>query len=198
MLFTKQGNDITAVILAQGKNSRIGLEKCLLKQAGTTIIQNEIKILSKIFENIIIISSKEKLKKILPELDFYDDIYKDIGPLGGIHSALKHVKTTAAFIFASDMSNLSEKLILKQIERYKNQESDVLVPRHKEGIEPLHSIYSKRCLASIEDNISQNIYSIRKFYSRLSVSYFDVKDFEIISFFNINTLEDYNRFLTMI
>ena len=184
-------NDITAVILAQGKNSRIGLEKCLLKEAGVTIIQKEIVVLSKIFSRLIIISSKKKLKNILPDFEFYDDIYQDIGPLGGIHSALKHAKTV--FVVASDMPNLSEELILKQIEIYKNATVDILVPRHKEGIEPLHSIYSHKCLIPIEENITQKIYSIRKFYDRLNVGYIDLQDSDIKCFFNVNTLEDYQK-----
>lgn len=189
--------DITAVILAQGKNSRIGMEKCLLRQGNSTIIQNEVEILRKLFKKIIVISSKKKLKKILPEFDFYDDIHKNIGPLGGIHSALKYITTDAAFIIASDMPYLSERLILKQIETYENRNADILVPRHKEGIEPLHSIYSKKCLPAIEENISQKIYSIRKFYGRLSVSYFDVKNHEIKYFFNVNTLEDYQKLINL-
>lgn len=187
--------DITAVILAEGRNSRIGLEKCLLKQGDSTIIQNEVDILSKIFSKIIIISSKKKLMEILPELEFHNDIYKKIGPLGGIHSALSYIKTDATFVVAADMPNLSKKLIIKQIENYKNENTDIVIPRHEIGIEPLHSIYSKKCLPPIENNISKQIYSIRKFYERLSIFYFDVPAWNISSFFNINTMEDYEKLI---
>ena len=129
----------------------------------------------------------------MPKFEFYDDIYQDIGPLGGIHSALKRAKTV--FVVASDMPNLSEKLILRQIELYKNRNFDILVPRHKGGIEPLHSIYPHKCLASIEENITQKIYSIRKFYDRFNVGYIDLQNSDIKCFFNVNTLEDYQKLL---
>ncbi len=183
--------NITAAILAQGKNSRIGLEKSLLKITSESIIENEIKLLRKIFQNIIIISSKDELKSKFKKIPFYDDIYKNIGPLGGIHSALINSFTDATFVFACDMPNLSEEIILRQIELYQNCNCDLVVPRHYQGIEPLHGIYTKKCIPNIENRIKNKDYSIRHFYRGLNLHYLEISENQVKHFFNVNTLKDY-------
>ncbi len=184
----------TAAILAQGKNSRIGLEKSLLDINGITIIEKEIKLLKTIFEDIIVISEKEELKNKFPEIKFYPDIYKNIGPIAGIHSALYHCKSGTAFIFASDMPNLSRKIILRQVKVYLNNDVEIVVPRHLAGIEPLHAIYHKRCLLNINRCIERKDYAIRNFYKGLKIKYFDLPKEDINYFYNINTLQDYYDF----
>ena len=191
-------NAITAVILAQGKNKRIGLAKSLLEINGISIIEKEVKLLKTIFDNIIIISEKEELKRRFPDIKFYDDIYKEIGPLGGIHSALYHISSGSAFVFACDMPNLSKDIITRQIKLYLKSRIEIVVPRHSQGIEPLHAIYHKRAIMNINQIISQKIYSIRSFYKGMRIKYFDVTDEEIKYFYNVNTMKEYKNLTKVI
>ncbi len=177
--------------MAQGKNKRIGLEKSLLSVTGLSIIENEANLLQSIFDKLIIVSSKKELKEKFPKIPFFNDIYSDIGPIAGIHSALYHIDTGAAFVFACDMPNLSKELIERQIELYMKSNTEIVVPRHSKGIEPLHAIYHKRCILNINRIIKEKNYSIRSFYKGLRVKYFDVTNHEINYFYNINTMQDY-------
>jgi molybdopterin-guanine dinucleotide biosynthesis protein A len=73
---------------------------------------------------------------------------------------------------------------------------DAVVPRTAKGLEPLHSIYTKHCLAVIEDRLRGFDTRPRTVFSRLKVRYVDPEEMTafdpgLLSFANINTLKDY-------
>lgn len=181
---------ISAAILADGRNSRIQREKSLLKFGNLHLIETQLELLSEIFDDITIVTSKEILQRLLPGVPKIQDIFKHCGPLAGIHTALLHSEAESVFIFACDMPNLSRELIKLQIEEYGKSACDALLPRHREGIEPLHAIYAKSCLFPIENNLKQNLCSVRSFYDRINVRFLDVTDSQIKNFHNINTHHD--------
>ena len=181
---------ISAAILADGRNSRIKQEKSLLKFGNLHLIETQLELLSKIFADIAIVTSKEILHRLLPDFPKIEDKFKQCGPLAGIHTALLHSEAESVFIFACDMPNLSRELIELQMEEYGKKICDALVPRHREGIEPLHAIYAKSCLFPIENNLKQNLCSVRSFYDRINVRFLAVTDNRIKNFHNINTHHD--------
>src|SRR6056297_1147858 len=133
---------ISAVILAGGKNSRFqGRIKSLELLHSQPLIIHQLNTLEKIFKRIIIISNTKNLVKQHINLPVYEDIYKEKGPLGGIHTGLIQAKTKYAFIFGGDMPFLNEKLIWDQINQLNKHKPEAIVPNTIKGIEPLHSIY---------------------------------------------------------
>ena len=187
--------DISAVILAGGKNTRIQLEKSLIKIKGDHIIDIQIEKLESIFEEIIIVTQKEDIIMKFPHLKIIADEFHDCGPLAGIHSALKHSNAEAIFVFACDMPFLSTKIIRKQIAAFNKAKFDVLVPKHSDGIEPLHAIYSKSSLYYLTQCLYQKKYSVRSFYNKVKVNYLEFNNMEIIRFFNINTHADLKKII---
>ncbi|MCD4817107.1 MAG: molybdenum cofactor guanylyltransferase [Candidatus Cloacimonetes bacterium] len=181
---------ITAVILADGKNSRIQKEKSLIKIGNCHLLTKQIKLLSNIFEKILIVTSKDILRKKFPNIRIVEDYYKDCGPLAGIHTALSNCETKYIFVFACDMPNLNKELIQNQINYFLDIQPEALIPKHIEGIEPLHSIYSTDCLPRINENLRKNHCSIRGFYKKINLKYFTIEEKDIKHFFNINTHHD--------
>jgi len=185
--------DISVVILAGGKNSRIKKEKSLLKINGDHLIDKQVQLLSNIFENIIIVTSKDEIKRKFPDLLIVEDEFKNCGPLGGIHTAMKHASTSSIFVFACDMPNLTNSIILQQVATFRNTTCDILVPRHEEGIEPLHAIYSNTNLPFLEKCLVAGRYSVRSFYNQVNAGYLDLEAKHINGFFNINTYADLKK-----
>jgi molybdopterin-guanine dinucleotide biosynthesis protein A len=76
---------------------------------------------------------------------------------------------------------------------------DAVVPRlANEMIEPLHAIYSKKCLSRIDERLSAKKLSIHAFLDEVNVKYVDEQesrriDPEHISFFNINYPTDLDK-----
>lgn len=179
------------IILSGGKNTRMnGKTKAFLSLDGYRFI-----------DNILLASSdyKEKIiscNDISKYLEFTDvklvvDKFKEIGPIGGIYSALKEVTLDEALIVAGDMPFLNKE-ILNFLGNYKFNE-DVLVPVTNGKVQPLCSIYKKRVLETILKMIEEKDYKLKNLLNRLNVKYVDIENGE--SFSNINTVYEYEKIL---
>ena len=193
---------MTGIILAGGKNTRIRTNKALLKipssEAGfkeKTFIRIIVEKLRGIFNEIIIVTNNPEEHKAL-RVKLVKDIIPDKGSLGGLYSGLVHSGTSHSFVVAVDMPFLNPDLI-KYMKKF-CPKYDVITPKIKGIYEPLHTIYSKNCLPHIEKQIQDNNLRIIEFFPKLRVK--EIKeptirkfDPELLSFFNINTLEDYQK-----
>jgi molybdopterin-guanine dinucleotide biosynthesis protein A len=75
------------------------------------------------------------------------------------------------------------------------QMADVIVPRWQQYPEPLHAIYSKACLAAIEEKLREKRLKITAFFSQVKVHFVEREviarfDADGRSFANINTPEE--------
>jgi molybdopterin-guanine dinucleotide biosynthesis protein A len=75
------------------------------------------------------------------------------------------------------------------------KDEDALVPRTRDGLQPLHAIYSKRCLDAIRRVIDRGKYKIIDFYDLVRVKIIEESDFLHLdplreSFINVNTPEE--------
>jgi len=95
--------EITGIILAGGKNSRMRLPKAFLEINGRRIIDHSLSIYRKIFPEIIIVCNDPLSYTSFSEAMVVTDIYKSKGPLGGIHAGLFYAGKSHAFVTACDM-----------------------------------------------------------------------------------------------
>ena len=120
-------------------------------------------------------------------------MYEKKGPLGGIHAALKASSKESIFVFAGDMPFLNKGLIIKQIEYFRNNKSDILIPMINENIEPLHSIYDLSVTGTLEEYLkADHNKAVREFFKLVKVGYIQLEDSEEIrkAFTNINSPSD--------
>lgn len=103
-------NDITGIILAGGKSSRMGVNKALLHFKGKTIIERIASLAKSVFSNVILITNHPEEYSFL-ELEMFKDIYQGKGPLAGIHSGLSNTKTEKNFILSCDIPLINKELI---------------------------------------------------------------------------------------
>lgn len=188
-------SEIAGVILAGGKSTRIGgINKSFLELDGTNIFNITIDIFDRLFTEIIIVTnSPEDYNYVRNKYSIATDIIKNIGPLGGIHSALTNCDAEAVFIVACDMPNLSKYFIHDQMEQYDKSDCDVLIPRIGSFIEPLHAIYKRSLYHRLHSYLKETRnYSIRNFIKTINVKYWDLDDnvSNRKAFTNINTEED--------
>jgi len=183
-------NEITAVVLAGGKGSRINRDKTLLKVGNLLLLEKTTALLKEMFAEVIIVVAGDFVRKNFTDYKIVTDEFQNCGPLAGIHIALKNAAEKAIFVFACDMPNLNSEIIQRQLLTFENSRFDAIVPKHNEGIEPLHAIYAKSCLPAIEKNLKQKNYSVRSFFREIKVGYLEFGISEIKYFFNINTEHD--------
>jgi molybdenum cofactor guanylyltransferase len=84
-------------------------------------------------------------------LPMYSDVYPNMGPLGGIYTAVYHARHPYTLVVACDMPWLNRDLLAHMIQL--RRQADIIVPRWDKFPEPLHAIYSKACLPPIEEQL---------------------------------------------
>jgi molybdopterin-guanine dinucleotide biosynthesis protein A len=193
---TKTIPEITCIVLAGGKSTRLRPNKIKEIIGEQTLLERVLAALS-IFESEIIVVSSEQTS--LPNIDQYpklsvvNDIYPGKGSLGGIYSGLSASRTHHNLVVAGDMPFLNVNLLKYMV---KIAEGFDLVAFHEDDKpELLHAIYSLNCLAPMESLIQQNRLRIIGILPYIKVRYLTSKEIERfdprhLSFFNINTQTD--------
>jgi molybdopterin-guanine dinucleotide biosynthesis protein A len=185
--------DITGIILAGGKNSRMGVNKAFLPIDGIRLIEKTLNIYRQIFNEIIIVTNDPLAYIEFADAAIVTDIYKDKGPAGAIYTGLFYAKNSYAFVSACDMPYLNKDFILYMIDhrgRY-----DIIVPELPEGFQPLHALYSRNCLFAMKRMIDSDELKITGLYKEgriLRITEEKIKPFEKDGrlFLNLNTPED--------
>ena len=185
--------DMTGIILAGGRNSRMGINKAFLEIDGTRVIDNILAVYQKIFSEIIIVTNDPLSYTEFFETLIVTDIYKEKGALGGIYTGLFYATYDYSFVAACDMPFLNEDFIIYLTEQ--TDKFDIVVPELPEGFQTLHAIYSRNCLSHIKKLLIADKLKIAGFYKEvrlLSIPEEKIKPFNKDGrlFFNVNTPED--------
>jgi len=187
---------MTGIILAGGKNSRMGTNKAFLKIDGIRLIDNILAVYKKIFSEIIIVTNDPLSYTEFSDSIVVTDIYKEKGALGGIYTGLFYATHDYSFVAACDMPFLNEDFIIYltgQVGKH-----DIIVPELSEGFQPLHAIYSRNCLSHIKKLLIANKLKIAGFYKEvrlLSIPEEKIKPFNKDGrlFLNVNTQKDLEK-----
>ena len=183
-----------AAVLAGGRGTRLGgVEKPLLKVGRRRIIEY---ILGSLKEFEVVIVCRDELQRKLYSKygATITDILKGMGPLGGIHAALKHFNKHILAVSA-DMPFLSPEICKTLYDECKN--SDAVIPRWEDGkLEPTLAAYSPKLIPEIERCHREGKRKVLKAVEGLEkVKFYPVErlrrfDEELLTFMNINTPED--------
>lgn len=183
--------DITAIILAGGKSSRIGFDKGLAEIHSVKMIERVLSVAKKTTNNIIIISNNSSYNFL--GLPVYEDIIKDCGPIGGIYTGLNYSKTDYNIVIACDMPFIEEGIINRLLDNC--DDYDVVVPLIENNFEPLCACYNKSITPFLKTLIENKEYSVYKAIKQLRYKPI-LLNIDEISVTNINTpndLEKYNK-----
>ena len=152
-------NKITGIILSGGKSSRMGREKGLSKFKGKELVQYSIDVLAPFCETIILVANDEQYKKFGYKV--YADEIKDIGPIGGIYTGLKHSRTESNFILSCDMPMISHQLI--EYILLNREDKQIVVPDFGGFFEPLCAFYRANIFAQLKNTIDEQNYKLADF-----------------------------------
>lgn len=184
--------NITGVILAGGKSSRMGTDKGLLELNGKKIIEHIISAIQPVVDEIIIISNTDNYDYL--GLKVYSDIIKDRGPLSGIHSALSYSTNDMNLIVSCDMPFISSELLSYIVANA--FDCEIAVPMYNGYAEPLCAVYSKKCIERFETLIAKNELKMRDVFHHFITK--EVLILENLPFYNsklfvnINTQDELN------
>ena len=82
-------NNILAVVLAGGKSKRFGRDKSQVKLGNKRLIDYILNEIKDIYNDILIVTNEPIKFLNSNKISITSDIKKDLGPLGGVFSAMK-------------------------------------------------------------------------------------------------------------
>lgn len=183
---------VSVAIMAGGKSSRMGRDKSFVLVEGRPLIERIVEKVTGLGDELILVTNKPEEYAYLG-LPMFGDIYPDQGSLGGIYTGLYYASYPHVLVVACDMPWLNRPLLEYMLSL--RGTADVVVPRWEEYPEPLHAVYSKDCLAAVEERLKAGKLKITGFYESVRVHYLDRAtiaqfDPEGRSFANLNTPEE--------
>ena len=186
--------DLSAVILAGGKSSRMGKAKALLPFDGKPLITHLVDRLAERFADIVVVAAPDRTLPVLP-VAFVSDEVAHQGPVGGICYGLQAIRGTAAFVTSCDVAFLQLPLIEYLMSLLKNY--DVVVPFWQERLQPLHAVYRQSVVPHLQEQLARKRLRPIFLYDTVptrKVSPAEIKRFdpEGLSFLNMNTEADYH------
>lgn len=185
--------NVTGIILAGGKSSRMGSDKGLIKVENTCMVEHMINCLKKAnVQDIIIIANNDEYTRF--GFPVYKDLVQNKGPLGGILTALTYSKNDKNVILSCDMPFLNHEIIELLIT--KGDEMPVTTCFYHDRIHPLVGLYHKRILKDLKEQLNDCKYKVGLFIQRCGVKILDVEAYRRVTpgcFENINSQDDINR-----
>ncbi len=179
--------EMTGIILAGGKSSRMGQEKGLIQLNGKPFIEHILLAIQPLVTEVIVVSSNSDYDTYVDRR--VEDIILEAGPIAGIHAGLVHSKTENNIIVSCDVPLITTQLLTTLI-RHKEEDVDVVQFEAMGETIPLIALYKKRCIYACREALDKSQRSLRKLITTLKVKTIKVTEKELFSVANINTKED--------
>lgn len=137
----KTKNNITGIILAGGKSSRMGTDKGFVIYKNKAFVQHIIEALQPLVDEIIIVSNN-------PDYDFFgfkrvNDLIENAGPVAGIYSGLQYSKTENNLVISCDVPLINSETLSLLIEGLDDNMDVVQLESNGKSM-PLIAMYKKQ------------------------------------------------------
>jgi molybdopterin-guanine dinucleotide biosynthesis protein A len=183
--------DISAIILAGGKGSRMNGNKALLPVCGLTIIEKIVRDIDPYFGEILISAQAHNSFNFLSHQVVIDEKLNS-GPIMGILSCLRASRNEINFVLACDIPEINFPFLEKMISYAPKY--DIVVPSMGDNkFEPLFALYHKNLIPKIEELLNQNIRRISRLFPKCRTKYLPMQNDGWL--YNLNTMENYQQYL---
>ena len=183
--------NVTAVILAGGKNTRMGgLDKSMLPLRGVPMIRHIVNQLESHFGEILIGADDPEKYGFLGYRIIQDEV-KGLGPLMGIYSCLLSSGNDLNFITACDIPDIRVDFISSMLEL--SAGADIVMPVNGiDDYEPLHAIYRKSIIPAARKLLKENKLKISGLFGMVETKFipFDGTGW----YHNLNYRDDYDKY----
>ncbi len=195
-------DDLSAFVLAGGKSSRMGSDKAFLELNGSTLLARTLRLAKAVTKNLSIVGAREKFESSERELQVpvIEDIYREQGPLAGIHAALRGTRTELNLVISVDMPFLESRFLEFLVTQARSCDAIVTVPRANGSFQPLCAVYRPQFREVAQRALDQGNNKIGALFSASEVSVRIIEEDEIrklafdpAMFHNLNTPEDLRR-----
>lgn len=167
--------EISAIILAGGRSSRMGTNKAMLPLAGTPVIERLITQLQEVANHIVIAGGAFETYRQLG-VEVVPDYFPEQGPLSGIHAGLTACHSPWCLVVACDMPFANQKVFQQLYERCIQEESDkyqAIVPVVEGRVQPLLAAYRQTVIPNLTSALKNGQLKMTQWVEQLETQYVD-------------------------
>ncbi len=185
-------DDLTGFVLAGGKSTRMGSDKALLEFRGRPLLDRALETLRALTPEVLIVGARSRFDG---RGSVVEDVFRDRGPLGGIHAALSVTATDLNLILAVDLPFIGPNELKYLVKKARSSSALAVVPRSDEGWQPLCAVYRQKFANVAERALLQGKNKIDALFSQVEVmplwhSELQDQGFAAHAFRNLNTPAD--------
>lgn len=185
--------NISAIILAGGKSSRLGRDKCDVIFEGQTFLNRQIRKVENLGISDIYISGYQGNvcdKKII------EDNYH-LGPMSGIYTCIDKIKNEKALVLSVDVPLVPENELARLIEFAETRDELITVLSHNDKIEPLIAVYDRRVMPTVTKIIQEaGNYSMKNLMNTVGYARYESEENDKY-FININYEKDLQELISI-
>jgi len=187
--------DLTAFVLAGGKSTRMGSDKALLPWKDGTLLAHAMKLTAALTSNSYIVGDSTKFASYGAVIE---DIYRDRGPLGGIHAALLSTKTDLNLMLAVDLPLIDPQFLQFMVGVARNSDAAVTVP-YADGVsQPLCAVYRREFTQPAAQALQAGKNKIDALFVKVKTRIIESDEFMRVGFApamfrNLNTPEEWEE-----
>jgi molybdopterin-guanine dinucleotide biosynthesis protein A len=193
-ILTCNNRPLGLIILAGGRSRRMRRNKALLAVPGGVLIETILRQLRERFAQVIVSVSNRKDFNFLSNVDLVPDPVPDQGPMYGIYHAMGVSCYDKNFVIACDIPVIDMELLQRLITAAESV--DIAVPENGDHLlEPLFAVYSQSVRPVMKELLERGERSLLPLFKSCRVKKVPLKGEPLV---NLNTLEDYERFLNTV
>jgi molybdopterin-guanine dinucleotide biosynthesis protein A len=179
----------TAFVLAGGKSTRMGSDKAFVHLGDETLLSKALKLAASVAGEVLIVGDAKKFAAFGRVVE---DVYRDRGPLGGIHVALSSSMTELNLMLAVDLPFVVPKFLEYLLLRARESGSMVTVPRAGGWLQPLCAIYQRGFAEVAEQSLRDGKNKIDRLFAKIETRVIEEDElmragFSAEMFRNVNT-----------
>jgi len=129
----------------------MGKDKAFLCVGSETLLARALRLAATITETVCIVGDPDKFCAFRHPV--ISDLYRERGPLGGIHAALSATNSDLNLVLAVDMPLINSNLLSFLIEKSRQSAATVTIPNAGGGFQPLCAVYRKQFREIAEESL---------------------------------------------
>ena len=191
-------NNILGTVLAGGKSQRFGEDKSQVKLGDKLLIDYILSEVIEEFKEILVVSNSLIDFRKSEKITVIEDIKKNLGPLGGVLTAMKWIKDNNKdykwiSTFPADTPFFKRSILQKFLQDVQPEESKLFFIKSNDTRHNIFGIWSIDLMDKLEEDLNKGERKVELWANSIGVKTINIEFQNEDPFFNINTKEDLEK-----
>ena len=191
-------NNILGVVLAGGKSQRFGEDKSQVKLGDKLLIDYILSEIIDEFNEVLVVSNNLIDFKQSEKISLIKDFKKDLGPLGGVLTAMKWVKDNNKdyqwiSTFPVDTPFFKNQMLKDFFKKINMKEGKLFFINSNNTRHNIFGLWSLDLMDKLEEDLDKGERKVEVWANSIGVKNINMKFENKDPFFNINTKEDLKK-----